>query len=354
MLDAKRTSMLLGITLMACTDRDTIVTRPPEGDAGEPPATDLVSRGQYLVDHVTACTDCHTPRGPMGAPIADQYLAGSECFVRLDNGSCLHTSNLTDHETGLLRRTDAEIKRMIRDGVRPGPAGDEALFPVMPSFVLHNLSDRDLDAVVAYLRTVPGVDHDVPARSPEFDPGPDNLLASSGLPATRFGGRRGALGPAAPLALDAIPNPMPGYPEPDAALRGRYLAAEAGSCIICHSRHVDPDPAWLDYAGVFAGGEEFDVGLPTIAYAGNITSDPETGIGDWSVEDILKVIQQGTDRNGDGICPPMPAGAMGGYGGLTDQDALDIAHYIKSLPPIVDATARACPFPPLAAASPAP
>jgi cytochrome c len=42
---------------------------------------------------------------------------------------------------------------------------------------------------------------------------------------------------------------------------------------------------------------------------------------------------------------------MGGFGGLTDQDALDIAHYIKSLPPIVDATARACPFPPLAAAS---
>jgi mono/diheme cytochrome c family protein len=344
MLDAKRTSMLLGISLLACTDQDTIVAGPPGSDAGEPPATtDLVTRGQYLVDHVTVCGDCHTPRGPMGAPLVDQYLAGSECFIRLDNGSCLHASNLTHHETGLLQR-------MIRDGGRPGPSGDEALNPVMPSFVLHNLSERDLDAVVAYLRTVAGVDHAVPARDPEFDPGPDNSLAASGLPATRHAGVRGALGPAAPLPLSAIPNPVSGYPEPDAALRGRYLASEAGACIICHSRHVDPALPWLDYGGLFAGGEEFEVGLPTIAYAGNITSDPATGIGTWSVEVIL----QGTDPNGDGICPPMPAGAMGGFGGLTDQDALDIAHYIKSLPPIVDPTARACPFPPLAAASSAP
>jgi mono/diheme cytochrome c family protein len=355
MLDTKRTSMLLGAALFSCTDQDTVFTNPPSGDAGDTPAiTDRVTRGQYLVDHVSACADCHTPRGPMGAPLEDQYLAGSECFVRLDNGSCLHTSNLTAHETGLLQRTDLEIKRMIRDGVRPGPTGDEPLYPVMPSFVFHNLSDADLDAVVAYLRTVPGVEHDVPARGPEFDPGPDNSLAASGLPATRQGGRRGALGPATPLPLSAIPEPMPGYPEADAARRGRYLASQAGACIVCHSRHVDPELPWLDYAGLFAGGEEFEVGLPTIPYAGNITSDDETGIGGWSVQDVVTAIRQGTDREGDGICPPMPAGAMAAFGGLTDQDALDIAHYIKSLPPVVDATERACPFPPVATASPTP
>lgn len=108
------------------------------------------------------------------------------------------------------------------------------------------------------------------------------------------------------------------------------------------------DPAlllvdWLDYTTFFAGGEEFDVGLPTIAFAPNITSEPETGIGDWSLDDILRVIREGTDPRGDGICPPMG----GGPSGLAEDDALDIAHYIKPLPPVVGERAEMCPFPPM-------
>jgi len=145
--------------------------------------------------------------------------------------------------------------------------------------------------------------------------------------------------------MSLVPMPVPGYPQPAAALRGRYLATQA--CMGCHTRHLDPDPRWLDYTRLFAGGEEFDVGLPTIAFAGNITPDRETGIGDWSVEDIVRVIREGTDKRGDGICPPMGVGPMGPFGGLTDQDAFDIAHYIKSLPAVVGERAEACPFPPL-------
>lgn len=111
----------------------------------------------------------------------------------------------------------------------------------------------------------------------------------------------------------------------------------------CHTRHLDPDPQWLDYTKFFAGGEEFDVGLPTIAFAPNITSDGATGIADWSVQDIFTAIKQGTDKHGDGICPPMG----GAPSGLTDEDALDIAHYIKSLPPVVGERAEMCPFPPI-------
>jgi mono/diheme cytochrome c family protein len=326
--------------LFACSGEDVTEPRlPREVTEALDPEPDL-ARGQYLVDHVTGCADCHTPRDAMGAPILAQYLAGAECFVRLDNGSCLHTRNLTNHETGLLNRTDEEIERMIVDGIRPSSTGDEALFPVMASFVLHDLEQQDVRAIVAYLRTVPGVDHAVPRRGPEFDPGPTNVLATSGLPATRRGGRRGALGPAVPLDPNVVPMPLPGYAEPEAALRGRYLATQA--CLICHSGHVDPDPRWIDYSKLFAGGEEFDVGLPTIAFAPNITSDLETGIGDWSLDDILRVIREGTDPQGDGICPPMG----GAPSGLTEADALDVAHYIKSLPPVVGERAEVCPFPP--------
>jgi mono/diheme cytochrome c family protein len=342
MSDAKLTSLLLlSAVFLGCSDQDVSPSGEPGPSAGQAlTPVELVTRGKYLAENVTGCAGCHTPRDPMGVPIPGRYLAGGECFVRLDNGSCLNVPNLTNHETGLKDRTDAEIRRMIKDGIRPTPTGEEPLFPVMASFVLHGLTEPDLDAILAWLRTVPGVENVVPRRAPEFDPGPVNPLSTSGIPASRRGGRRGALGGATVLDPDLVPMPVPGYAESEAALRGRYLATQA--CLICHTRHLDPDPQWLDYTKFFAGGEEFDVGLPTIAFAGNITSDPETGIGDWSVQDIFEAIQQGTDKHGDGICPPMG----GAPSGLTDGDALDIAHYIKSLPPVVGEKAEMCPFPP--------
>ena len=55
----------------------------------------------------------------------------------------------------------------------------------------------------------------------------------------------------------------------------------------------------------------------------------------------------GTQAGALVICPPMPVGPQGAYGGLTDGDALDIANYIKSLPPAVNFIADMCTFPPL-------
>ncbi len=282
-------------------------------------------RGKYIVDHVAACPDCHTPRDSMGAPIGGQYMAGAECFAQLPSGSCLNTRNLTHHETGLLNRTDAEIERMIRDGVRPAATGDEPLFPAMPYYSFHNMSDLDLAAVVAYLRSIPGVDRAIPRSGPEFE-----------VPA-----------PANPIPVELIPLPSPDYADEAAALRGRYLAAEAGVCLECHTRHIMGDPNVLDYARLFVGGEQFAIGLPVVPVSKNLTSDPETGLGDWSVEDIAKVISEGTDKDGDGVCPPMPVGPMGAFGGLKSNDVLDIAHYIKSLPAQVNAVDDVCTWPPM-------
>src|SRR6185295_219157 len=67
---------LLG-RLLASSDEDvTQSALPPPG--GEEPAIDPVARGEYLVDHVSACPDCHTPRNMMGAPVAELYLSGAE------------------------------------------------------------------------------------------------------------------------------------------------------------------------------------------------------------------------------------------------------------------------------------
>jgi mono/diheme cytochrome c family protein len=292
------------------------------GEGGGTAESPLVARGDYLVNHVAACSDCHTPRTATGAPDMTQFLAGAECFVKLPSGDCLHSRNLTNDETGLKNRTDDEIKAMIRDGVRPTATGDEPLSPVMPYYVFHNMTDDDLNAIVAYLRTVPAVEHAVPRSDAAFE-----------VPA-----------PADPLDLDAIPTPDKDFPEHASALRGRYLAAQAGVCIECHTKHV-MDAVPLDMTMLFAGGEEFDIGLPVVPISANITSDEDTGIGTWSVADIVKAVKGGIDDEGNRLCPPMPAGPMGAFGGLTDEDATDIANYLKSLPAIANAIDDQCMLP---------
>jgi len=309
---------LIGLLLIAACGDD-------EDDTSLTSTTASVERGKYIVDHVAVCPDCHTPRDETGAPIAAQYLAGTECFVQLPNQSCLHTRNLTNDATGLANRSDEDIKRMITQGIRPAVTGDEPLNPVMPYYVLHNMSEDDLSAVVAYLRTVPAVEHAVPRSGVEFE-----------VPAA-----------ANPLDPGQVPMPVSGYSDTPAALRGRYLAGEVGICLECHTRHIMGDPNVLDYAGIFAGGEEFPIGLPATPISKNLTSDAESGLGEWSVDEIIAAVKQGTDKDGAGICPPMPNGPMGAFGGLTDADARDIAHYVKSLPPIVNVIDDVCTFPPM-------
>jgi hypothetical protein len=303
--------------------------RSSEGGAGGGPEGDeeLVARGQYLVDHVIACPDCHTPRDPMGAPVAGEYMAGWECFVTLEDGSCLHSRNLTNDETGLANRTDDEIKQMITDGVRPSATGEEALSPVMPYYVFANLDEADLDAIVAYLRTIPPVEHSIPASDEIFEvPAPVNAIDP-----------------------ETIPMPDEDYEEYDLAVAGRYLATQSGLCIECHSPHEMGSADVILPENFFIGGEAFPLGIPDfpIPVSKNLTSDPETGLGDWTVDEIVTAFTLGTDKNGDGLCPPMPSGAMAAYGGLTEEDALAIAHYIKSLPAKENEVEDMCTWPPM-------
>ena len=308
------------LLLAACNDDKDIAA---DTGALEPGTTtpEVVARGEYLVKNVAGCPDCHTPRGPMGALLLDQYLAGVDCWNKLDNGACLPTRNLTNHETGLMNRTDDEIKRMIRDGIRPAATGDEPLYPQMPYYALHNLTELDLSSIVAYLRTVPGVEHEVPRRSPEFDPARA----------------------ATPLDVNAVPRPPADSPDYEAAMRGRYLAAETGPCIICHTPRDLASPTVLDYTSFFTGNEVFDVGLPQMSRAGNITSDTDTGIGDWTVDDVVAVLKQGKDKSGNGICPPM----LGLFAGMTDEDTHDVATYIKTLAPLPGLAEDMCVLPPM-------
>lgn len=295
----------------------------PDADTTPQPS---VARGEYLVEHVAACGDCHTPRLKTGAPDLDNYLAGVECFIDVngpDAGGCLHSRNLTDHATGLANRSDDEIKTMFQDGIRPN---GEALVSVMPYWIFHNLSDVDADSIVMYLRTVPGVDHTVPASDPPWTP---PLVAAPAFD------------------LDDMPAPATTSDEKEL---GRYLATLA--CVDCHTARTDMnDFRSLDMTRLLAGGNGFPremLGLgdpfPAVIFTSNLTPHA-TGLDGWTAAEIIAVLHDGVDPEGDLVCPPMPGGQMAPFGGLTDDDAEAIAAYLMDIAGIDNAIPNGCAIP---------
>ncbi len=302
----------------------------PAGDGGGAPAVVLTAeqeRGRYLVNNVIGCPDCHTPRNAMGGPDLSKYMAGWECFVQIAPGKCLSSRNLTSDATGLGNRSAADIKKMFMDGIRPAATGDEVLNPIMPYYIFHNTKAEDADAIVAYLKIIPPVKHEIARRAVEFD-----------VPA--------AAPPVDPATIPTVPDT---YPAKASADRGRYLTTQVGVCLECHTKHEAPGPgAVIKKENFFAGGEMFRLGLPGTSdpVSRNITSDDTNGIGKWTTDDIIKVLKMGISKDGKPLCPPMPTGPMGPYGGLKDQDALDIANYIKSLPANPNKVVSMCVWPP--------
>jgi mono/diheme cytochrome c family protein len=111
-------------------------TPGPSADAGK-------NRGAYLTDALGHCGECHTPRNFLGAMKNDQYLAGAKDVA----------PNLTP--TRLKKKSDGEIKEFLRTAMTPdGDVAAESMSEVVKN-TTSQLTPQDLDALVAYLRTVP-------------------------------------------------------------------------------------------------------------------------------------------------------------------------------------------------------
>jgi mono/diheme cytochrome c family protein len=293
----------------------------------------LVERGSYLANALLGCPDCHTPKLAGGVPDPNKAFAGAENLFLIpglgpDAGiGVVNPSNLTpDTATGIGSWSAEQIKNAILNGI---DNNNKSLFPVMPYFVFHNMSDDDANAVVAYLQSLPAISNAIAPRNFNFAP------ASS------------------PLPVADIPDTtlQPTDPNYASAERGKYLAATTGACIECHTLHVQAAMP-LDPTKLFAGGEDFpnsELGLPqppfpNDIFSANITPD-STGIMGWVAQDVVNVLHEGVSKNGVPLCPPMPFGtamSMGDYGQLTAQDSLDIGNYIVTLPPIANDLGELC------------
>jgi mono/diheme cytochrome c family protein len=271
-------------------------------------AETAAERGDYLVNTIMACGNCHSPRDANGKMIAEKAFSGGLTF---DTPAFIATApNITpDMETGIGSWSDAEIKRALVEGLRPdhGNLAGVPLAAIMPANFYKALLPNDLNAVVAYLRTVKPVRNEVAApvyKAPVHrDPYP---AAEAGFSKTMFA---------------------------DPVGRGTYLVT-IGHCMECHaarSRGVS------DYkAGLGRGGRVFPPlagspdGTPGVT-AANITSDPAAGIGAWSDAEIVRAVTHGMARDGRALKPPM---AYNYYAALKPSDLADIVAYLRTVPPL--------------------
>jgi hypothetical protein len=277
--------------------------------AGSALAQTPLERGRYLVESILGCGNCHTPKSPTGAPIMEHNLAGGLSFTLPPFSGT--ASNITpDRETGIGAWNDAEIKRAIVEGVRPGHGRlpNTQLGVVMPTPFLKALLPRDLDAVVAYLRSLKPVRSETPA------------------PVYRM-----------PVRHDKYPDAEAGFTEAmmtNPVKRGAYLVT-IGHCMDCHS---PMEKGALDFNRLGAGGRIFNEKLVQGfasdwpgARAANITAHPTAGLGRWSDAEIKRAITQGISRDGRKLQPPM---AFAWYARMTEADLNSIVAYLRSVPPV--------------------
>jgi mono/diheme cytochrome c family protein len=125
---------------------------PPVDSITAPPRGVTVEYGAYLAGPVSHCMECHTPMGPQG-PLLETDLGRGGFEFHGPWGTSI-AANITNHEDGLAGYTDDQIKTMITQGVH---ADGRPMMPPMPYGYLAKMTPEDLDAVLLYLRSLPGL-----------------------------------------------------------------------------------------------------------------------------------------------------------------------------------------------------
>lgn len=251
-------------------------------------------RGSYLVNGLMACGSCHTPKGPQG-DVPGKAFAGGLTF---DEGPFKVTaSNITpDKETGIGTWSAADLKRLLRTGVRPNGV---PIAPIMPTGFYGLMTEDDLDQVVAYLRSVPAVQNKVP------DPVYRVVIPHQVFP--------GAEKPFANADLQ------------DQVKRGFYLATLA-HCMECHT---PMGPRGRDFTNDLGKGGFELKGPWGVSVSRNITPSKAKGLGDWSDAQIKAAITKGISKDGTHLAPPM---AFASYALASEADLDAIVAWLRTLP----------------------
>lgn len=262
----------------------------------------VVEQGRYLAT-VGNCVSCHTR--PDGEP-----FSGGVRF-ETDFGT-IYASNITpDPETGIGRWTKAQFLRSMREGLS---ANGEHLYPTFPYTAFTKVKEHDLNAIFAYLQTVPPVRYSAPENDVAF---PFDQRAMIGIwKALYFDQGVYAADPTRSEEWN----------------RGAYLVQGLTHCGACHTPRN------------FLGAERQNWALTGATYQDEVQSGnfrhwsavnlttAQSGLGSWSLDDIIAYLKNGINRYAS-VFGPMVKVIMNSTRHLTQPDVHAIATYLTSLPP---------------------
>lgn len=267
-----------------------------------------IERGKYLANHVTVCIDCHSTRdwssfsGPLtpetqgkGGEIFDQKLGFPGKFI---------APNITPYN--LKNWTDGEIFRAITTGVTKN---GNALFNVMPYSHYGKMDRKDIEALIAYIRTLKPIANNTESHNPDF---PMNFLINTLPEKAKF--------TSMPTVTDQV-----NY--------GGYMVNAAG-CAECHTKQVKGKVV----GEPFAGGFVFKLPDGSVLTSANITPDKATGIGSWTKEEFLEKFKLFTDSSY--VNPKVKRGEMQTlmpwtmYSGMKTEDLEAIYAYLRTITPV--------------------
>ena len=151
--------------------------RPLDGPVPEPDQKDPVQNGKYLAK-VTGCKFCHTPVDDHHQTVAGREFSGGQEFP-----GGLRSANITPHATGIGARDQQAFIGMFRawagTPVEALPKIDPKQNTLMPWLLRAHMSDEDLGALYAFLRTVPPIENNVPKRAAPTAPAPPPAAAAA-------------------------------------------------------------------------------------------------------------------------------------------------------------------------------
>jgi len=260
-------------------------------------------RGRGVFYATGGCT-CHTnyPGEGEAAPV----LAGGRA-MKTPFGVYYSTNITNDPKTGLGSWSDADFIRAMREGLSPE---GQHYFPVFPYTSFTGLHDQDLIDLKAYLDSLAPIERANRAPGAPFP----------------FSWRATLLGW---KWMNFVSQRIEREDSRDEKWnRGNYLVNAAAHCGECHTPRTLT--GGLDRSMWLAGSEEGPEG----ELAPNITPHDETGIGAWSIPDLLWYLEMGLKPDGDDTQGLMAEVIEHGYTNLPKSDLQAIAIYLKSIPAI--------------------
>lgn len=271
----------------------TVATRFTQADAE---SADLVKRGAYLA-RAGDCIACHT------ADKSRPYAGGLPIGTPFGT---IYTPNITpDPDTGIGRWTDADFVRAMHEGVGKG---GEHLYPAFPYTEYTRIAERDVLAIRAYLNTLAPIHYTPPRNDLKFPFNQRWLLFFWKL----FNFHEGRF----------VPDPK----QSPQWNRGAYLVEGLAHCEECHTPR--------NFMQGLKASDRLSGEVQAGWHAFNITPDKNSGIGNWSDDDLVHYLSVGVAPGRANAAGPMAEVVSDSTQFLTPEDLRSIGIYLRSVPPV--------------------